>query len=38
VGCAAASQVLEGIGPTFFGKKEEIYQRAQSLYEKELKQ
>lgn len=38
VGCAAASQVLEGIGPTFFGKKEEIYRRANVLYEKELKQ
>jgi sugar/nucleoside kinase (ribokinase family) len=38
VGSAAASLVVEGIGPTYFGKKEEIYQRAKVLYEKELKQ
>jgi sugar/nucleoside kinase (ribokinase family) len=38
VGSAAASLVIEGIGPTFFGEKEEIYQRAQSIYEKEIKQ
>ncbi len=38
VGSAAASLVVEGIGPTFFGEKEEIYQRAQSIYEKEIKQ
>ena len=38
VGSAAASLVVEGIGPTYFGTKEEIYQRANSLYEKELKQ
>jgi sugar/nucleoside kinase (ribokinase family) len=37
VGSAAASLVIEGIGPTFFGKKEEIYQRARSVYEKEIK-
>jgi sugar/nucleoside kinase (ribokinase family) len=37
VGSAAASLVIEGIGPTFFGEKEEIYQRARSLYEKEIK-
>jgi sugar/nucleoside kinase (ribokinase family) len=37
VGSAAASMVVEGIGPTYFGKKEEIYQRAKVLYEKELK-
>jgi sugar/nucleoside kinase (ribokinase family) len=37
VGSAAASLVVEGIGPTFFGKKEEIYQRARSVYEKEIK-
>lgn len=37
VGAAAASLVIEGIGPTFFGKKEEIYQRARSVYEKEIK-
>lgn len=38
VGSAAASCVVEGIGPTYFGKREEIYQRAKVLYEKELKQ
>jgi cytidine kinase len=38
VGSAAASCVVEGIGSTYFGKKEEIYRRAQVLYEKELKQ
>jgi len=38
VGSAAASLVVEGIGPTFFGKKEEIYQRARYVYEKEIKQ
>ncbi len=37
VGAAAASTVIEGIGPTFFGEKEEIYQRARSAYEKEIK-
>jgi sugar/nucleoside kinase (ribokinase family) len=35
VGSAAASLVIEGIGPTFFGEKEEIYRRARSIYEKE---
>jgi sugar/nucleoside kinase (ribokinase family) len=35
VGSAAASLVVEGIGPTFFGDKEEIYERACSIYEKE---
>jgi sugar/nucleoside kinase (ribokinase family) len=34
VGSAAASLVVEGIGPTFFGDKEEIYRRARLLYEK----
>jgi sugar/nucleoside kinase (ribokinase family) len=38
VGSAAASLVVEGLGPTYFGKKEEIYRRAKVLYEKELKQ
>jgi ribokinase len=38
VGSAVASLVVEGLGPTYFGEKEEIYQRATSLYEKELKQ
>jgi sugar/nucleoside kinase (ribokinase family) len=37
VGSAAASLVIEGIGPTFFGEKEEIYQRARDIYEKEIK-
>jgi sugar/nucleoside kinase (ribokinase family) len=38
VGSAAASLIVESIGPTYFGKKEEIYRRAHVLYEKELKQ
>ena len=38
VGSAAASLVIEGIGPTFFGEKEEMYQRARFVYEKEIKQ
>jgi sugar/nucleoside kinase (ribokinase family) len=38
VGSAAASVVVEGIGPTFLGEKEEIYRRARSVYEKEIKQ
>jgi sugar/nucleoside kinase (ribokinase family) len=38
VGSAAASVVVEGLGPTYFGTKEEIYRRAKTLYEKELKQ
>ncbi len=38
VGSAAASLVVEGLGPTYFGKKDEIYARAKVLYEKELKQ
>jgi sugar/nucleoside kinase (ribokinase family) len=37
VGSAAASLVIEAIGPTFFGEKEEIYQRARDIYEKEIK-
>ncbi len=37
VGSAAASMVIEGVGPTSFGEKEEIYQRARSIYEKEIK-
>jgi len=37
VGSAAASLVVEAVGPTFFGEKEEIYRRARWLYEKELK-
>jgi sugar/nucleoside kinase (ribokinase family) len=35
VGSAAASLVVEGIGPTSFGDKEEIYRRAHALCEKE---
>jgi len=38
VGSATASLIVESIGPTYFGKKEEIYRRAHVLYEKELKQ
>jgi sugar/nucleoside kinase (ribokinase family) len=38
VGSAAASLVVEGIGPTFFGEKEEIYRRARTIYEKGIKQ
>lgn len=38
VGAATASFVVEGIGPTFFGDKPQVYQRARELYEKEIKQ
>jgi len=38
VGSAQASIVIEGIGPTSLGDKEEIYRRAKELYEKEIKQ
>ncbi|XHH07830.1 MAG: carbohydrate kinase family protein [Candidatus Bathyarchaeia archaeon] len=38
VGSAAASMVVEGIGSTYFGEKQEILKRATDLYEKELKQ
>jgi len=37
VGSAAASLVVEGLGPTSFGDKEEIFRRAHVLYEKEIK-
>ncbi len=37
VGSAAASLVVEDVGTTFFGDKDEIYQRADALYEKEIK-
>jgi sugar/nucleoside kinase (ribokinase family) len=37
VGSAAASLVVEGIGPTFFGEREEIYRRANSIYENRIK-
>ena len=38
VGSAAASLVVEAAGPTSIGNKIEIYERAHSLYEKEIKQ
>lgn len=38
VGSALASLVIEGIGPTNFGDKTEIYRRARLLYEKEIKE
>lgn len=38
VGAAASSFVVEGIGPTAFGDKEQVYQRARELYEKRIKQ
>ncbi len=38
VGSAAASCVVEGLGPTYFGKKDLIYQRAQEMFTKQLKQ
>ncbi len=38
VGAATASFVVEGIGPTFFGDKTRVYQRARELYEKGIKQ
>jgi sugar/nucleoside kinase (ribokinase family) len=37
VGSAAASLVVEGLGSTFFGDRQEILRRAVFLYEKELK-
>ncbi|MDR0471629.1 MAG: carbohydrate kinase family protein [Nitrososphaerota archaeon] len=38
VGSAAASFVVEGIGPTYLGKKDQIYQRAQTICENYIKQ
>jgi len=38
VGSAAASLVVEAVGPTFLGEKAEIYRRARLLYGKEIKQ
>ncbi|MCX8150111.1 MAG: PfkB family carbohydrate kinase [Candidatus Bathyarchaeota archaeon] len=38
VGSAAASLVVENVGTNIAGTKEELYQRAHSLYEKEIKQ
>ena len=37
VGSAAASFVVEGVGPTALADKVQVYERAQSLYEKEIK-
>ncbi|MEM3565832.1 MAG: PfkB family carbohydrate kinase [Candidatus Bathyarchaeia archaeon] len=37
VGSAVASTVVEGVGPTFLGEKDEIYRRASMLYEKGIK-
>lgn len=37
VGSAAASFIVEGLGPAVFGEKEETYKRAIRIYEKELK-
>ncbi len=36
VGSAAASFVVESVGPTAFGEKKDIYERASEIYEKEL--
>jgi sugar/nucleoside kinase (ribokinase family) len=38
VGAAAASLVVEAVGPTCLGGKEEIYRRARFLYEKGIKE
>jgi sugar/nucleoside kinase (ribokinase family) len=38
VGAAVASLVVEGVGPTNFGDREEIIRRARFLYEKEIKE
>lgn len=38
VGAAAASLVVENVGATITGTRGELYQRAQVLYEKEIKQ
>lgn len=37
VGSAVASTVVEGVGPTSYGDKDEIYRRANALYGKEIK-
>jgi sugar/nucleoside kinase (ribokinase family) len=37
VGSAAASLVVEDVGTTYFGSKEEIYRRACVAYEKDIK-
>jgi sugar/nucleoside kinase (ribokinase family) len=36
VGAATASFVVEGVGPTSFGDRTQVYQRAHELYEKEI--
>ena len=38
VGAAAASLVVEAVGPAYFGDREEIYRRAHFLYEKGIKE
>ena len=38
VGAAVSSLVVEGVGPTFLGDKDEIYRRARFLYEKGIKE
>lgn len=38
VGAAAASFIVEGVGPMSFGDKTQVYQRARELYEKEIKE
>jgi sugar/nucleoside kinase (ribokinase family) len=37
VGSASASFVVEGIGPERFGERQETYERAKEIYEKQLK-
>jgi sugar/nucleoside kinase (ribokinase family) len=37
VGSASASFIIEKVGSSFFQEKEEIYQRAYAIYEKEIK-
>jgi sugar/nucleoside kinase (ribokinase family) len=37
VGSAAASLVVEGLGPTYFGNQQEIYWRANKIFKKEEK-
>lgn len=38
VGAAVSSLVVEGVGPTFLGDKDEIHRRARFLYEKGIKE
>jgi len=38
VGSSSASFIVEGVGPERFGEREETYERAREIYEKELKQ